>query len=283
MRPLLDDKIILGWNALMNTACSKAFAATGKEDYKELAIANMKFLLENFASDKPDEFYHTWKNGHAKYPAFLDDYAFLIQALIQLQEITGDTEWLTRAKAITESVIENFGEPDTGFFFYTRADQEDVIVRKKEIYDGAVPSGNAVMAIILYQLSIYFDKADWRHRSSQMLISLGQALSRYPTSFGCWDCLLLEVTKGTVEIAIVGRQFHPIHKELLGEFIPNKVIMASSIENEQFVLLSGKTATEIPQIYVCKDFSCLKPVTSVAETITYINGRKELTNFMLIQ
>jgi uncharacterized protein len=282
-RPLLDDKIILGWNALMNTACSKAFAATGEEAYKELAIANMRFLLEKFASDKQDEFYHTWKHGHAKFPAFLDDYAFLIQALIHLQEVTGDVAWLSKAKTITEKVIENFGEPGTGFFFYTRADQEDVIIRKKEIYDGAVPSGNAVMTIILNQLSIYYDKAEWRQRSSQMLVSLGQALSRYPTSFGCWNCLLLEITKGTVEIAVVGRHFNRLHKELLAEFIPNKVIMASSIGNEQFGLLAGKPVTEFPQIYVCKNFSCLKPVTSVAEILTYLSGLKDLTNFMLIQ
>jgi uncharacterized protein YyaL (SSP411 family) len=196
--------------------------------------------------------------------------------LIQLQEVTGDTGWLNRAKAITETVIENFGDPDTGFFFYTRADQADVIVRKKEVYDGAVPSGNAVMAAVLNQLSIYFDKADWRQRSLEMVMSLGQALSRYPTSFGCWDCLLLDITIGTIEITVMGRQFWALHKELLAEFIPNKVIMASSIENEQFALLAGKVATDIPQIYVCKNLSCLKPVTSVAEIISYLKGPKSL-------
>ena len=190
IRPLLDDKIILGWNALMNTACSKAFAATGNEEYRQLAIDNMQFLLEKFASDKPDEFYHTWKNDKAKFPAFLDDYAFLIQALIHLQEITGDTEWLFKAKAITESVIENFSEPDTGFFFYTRADQEDVIVRKKEVYDGAVPSGNSVMAYIISAFH-YFDKAEWKQRSFRNGNVSGPGITRYPTSFGvgivcCW-------------------------------------------------------------------------------------------------
>jgi len=275
-RPLLDDKIILGWNALMNTACSKAFAATGNEAYRELAVANMNFLLAKFVSTKQNEFYHTWKNGQAKYPAFLDDYAFLVQALIHLQEITADVGWLNRAKAITEAVIENFSDSATGFFFYTRADQDDVIVRKKEIYDGAVPSGNAIMATVLYQLSIYFDREDWRQRSSEMLISLGQVVSRYSSSFGCWNCLLLEMTTGTVEIAITGRNFTGLHKELLSEFIPNKIVMASSVENEQFALLAGKAALEFPQIYICKNFSCLNPVTSVAEIISYLTGSKRL-------
>lgn len=134
-RPLLDDKIILGWNALMNTACSKAFGATGKEQYRKLAIENMQFLLNNFKEKEGDGFHHTWKNDTAKYPAFLDDYAFLIQALIYLQEITADTTWLAKARTITAFVIENFSEEDTGFFFYTPREQTDVIVRKKEVYD----------------------------------------------------------------------------------------------------------------------------------------------------
>ena len=101
VRPLLDDKIILGWNGLMNTACSKAFMATGKDEYRQLAIENMQFLLDRFAAGDDNEFSHTWKNDKAKYPAFLDDYAFLIQALIQLQEVTGDSGWLIKAKACT--------------------------------------------------------------------------------------------------------------------------------------------------------------------------------------
>ena len=116
IHPLLDDKIILGWNALMNIACSKAFAATGNEKYRTLAIENMQFVFNNFKGKEENEFHHTWKNDKAKYPAFLDDYAFLIQALIQLQEITTETKWLIHAKSITEFVIKNFSEPDTGFF-----------------------------------------------------------------------------------------------------------------------------------------------------------------------
>src|SRR5260221_3160275 len=108
IRPQLDDKIILGWNALMNIACSKAFAATGNGQFRQLAVDNMDFLLQKFSIANSNKFHHTWKNNIAKYPAFIDDYAFLIQALIHLQEITADTKWLIKAKSITEFVIENF-------------------------------------------------------------------------------------------------------------------------------------------------------------------------------
>ena len=97
VRPQTDDKILLGWNALMNTALSKAFAATGNESFKLLAVDNMKFLLEKFRKDERS-FFHSWKNDIAKQPAFLDDYAFLIQALIFLQEITGDTNYFIPEK-----------------------------------------------------------------------------------------------------------------------------------------------------------------------------------------
>src|SRR5687767_10052024 len=172
IRPMLDDKVLLGWNALMNIALVKAFAATGIEEYRQLAKFNMQFLLKSFANGNSSEFFHTWKNGLAKHPAFLDDYAYLIQALILLQEITGDTGYLIKANEITLFVIENFSEEESispeatssqpGFFFYTHKNQHDVIVRKKEIYDGAQPSGNAVMADNLYRLSLYLDNPSWK-------------------------------------------------------------------------------------------------------------------------
>src|SRR4051812_6789167 len=96
-RPLLDNKMLLGWNALMNTACSKAYTATGNEHYRQLAVDNMQFLLGNLSAGE-NVFFHTYSEGKAKFTAFLDDYTFLVQALIQLQEVTGDSHYLVRAR-----------------------------------------------------------------------------------------------------------------------------------------------------------------------------------------
>jgi uncharacterized protein YyaL (SSP411 family) len=271
VRPALDDKIILGWNALMNKACSKAYAATGEEEYRQLAIANMEFLWKNLAGKETGEFYHTWKNGQAKYPAFLDDYAFLAEALLHLLETTGDTSWLLKATEVTEYAIQHFSEPDTGFFFYTREGQEDIIIRKKEVYDGAVPSGNAVMAANLYKLGLLLDRRDWKERSDKMVSSLGQAVVRYPTSFGCWAAQLLERTAGTVELAIVGRENEEMHRELLRIFIPHRVLMVFAGGDSPFPLLAGKEAAGPVEIFVCKDFACLQPVTSIKAVMSLIN------------
>ncbi len=271
VRPLLDDKIILGWNALMNTALSKAFAATGNNAYRQFAIDNMQFLLNRFSVKDSNELYHTWKNDRARYPAFLDDYAFLIQALINLQEITADKKWLIKAKSLTEYVIGHFSEPGTSFFFYTTTGQKDVIIRKKELYDGAVPSGNSVMAYNLFHLSILFGIKEWNNRSLNMLSSLGIAITRYPTSFGIWACLLQEVISGTSEIAIVGELPGNLHPELLEQYIPHRVVMISDYPDPGFPLLTGKSATNPPSIYLCRNYTCQHPVFSINDLISLIN------------
>jgi len=278
IRPLLDDKVLLGWNALMNAALGKAFAATGIEEYRQLAKDNMQFLLKSFAAGNPSEFYHTWKNKLAKHPAFLDDYAYLIQALILLQEVTGETDYLTRANEITRFVIENFSEDESmspegfgsqaGFFFYTHRNQHDVIIRKKEIYDGAQPSGNAVMADNLYHLSLYFDNSVWKERAHTILSALGKAVTRYPASFGVWAGLLLEMVIGTDEIAIVGLNPDSLQKQVLKAYIPHKILMCSERQSSQFPLLTDKNEGSQALIYLCRNYTCLKPVTTVKDLLT---------------
>ena len=270
-RPLLDDKVILGWNALMNTALSKAFAATGNLSYRHLAIENMQFMLSRFSVKDSNEFYHTWKNDKAKYPAFLDDYAFLIQALIHLQEITGDKKWLMKAKSMAEYVIEYFSETGTPFFFYTNAGQQDVIIRKKELYDGALPSGNSVMAYNLFHLSVLFDSNEWKDRSLDMLLSLGNVITRYPTSFGIWACLLQELISGTNEIAVVGQISENQQLELLKHYIPHRVLLISDQPDPGFPLLIDKPATTPPSFYLCRNYTCQHPVFYLNELISLIN------------
>lgn len=263
IRPALDDKVILGWNALMNTAFSKAYAATGNEKYKQTAIDNMLFLLKAFVVN--GELKHVWKIDIAKYPAFLDDYAYLVQALLQLQKVTGDLQWLDIAQDYCERVIKMFSD-DEGFFYYTPAGQQDVIVRKKEVYDGATPSGNAVMAQNLYELGILLDKNEWLQRSIKMLSGMSNIIVKYPTSFSCWLSTLLQMIKGTNEIVLIGDD-QPALKELLFFYLPFSVIMASKKANDKYPLLKGKNAKGQLSIYLCENYACKQPVFTIADLI----------------
>lgn len=272
IRPGTDDKILLGWNALMNTALCKAFCATGIEAYKQLAIDNNDFLLRSFKNDKTG-YSHTYKDKEAKQPAFLDDYAFLIQSLIQLQEVTGDTSYLERAKEVLEHVVEDFSDSNSAFFFYTSKKQTDVIIRKKEVYDGAQPSGNSIMADNFYRLGIYFDKNNWKERSQNMVSSLGNAIIRYPISFSFWACLQMELSNGTNEIVIISATPQGTLKQLLKEYVPHKILMSSTTGSNSFPLLSGKEKVEGTTIYLCSNYVCKRPVTEVHDLMALIRHK----------
>ncbi len=265
IRPLLDDKILLGWNGLMNTAYCKAYAALGDRAYLETAVRNMHFL-EHRMRLADGTWHHTCKNGVARIPAFLDDYACLIQAYIHLQEITGEGEYLLRARDLAGYVDTHFSEEGTGFFFYTHAQQQDVIVRKKEVYDGAVPSGNAVMAQNLLYLSKVFDRKDWDRRAQIMLQSLENALIKYPNSFGAWAVCLQQVVMGMLEIAIIGQQARGYIALVMQKFIPNKIVQTGETEERVFPLLAGKQVKEGEVLFfLCKDYACSNPSTDVVD------------------
>ncbi|MBO9593245.1 MAG: thioredoxin domain-containing protein [Niabella sp.] len=269
VRPGLDDKVILGWNALMNTAYSKAFEVTGNEAYKTKAVTGMQFLLDAFEAED-GRFLHVWKEGVAKYPAFLDDYAFLIEALLQLYRITTDLKWLLKANALCENVQVDFAEADTGYFYYTPRNQEDVILRKREVYDGATPSGNAVMARNLLTLAILFNKPAWRLQGERMIAQLSNAILKYPTSFGAWMLDFYLVQKGFKEIVLLGKH-KEAHRKLLSRLLPNSIIMAATEADDRFPMLTGKEAGNPLLIYLCENYACQRPVQTLDELLPLIN------------
>ncbi len=271
IRPLLDDKVLLGWNALMNSAYSRAYSVFGNIQYEQVARENMEFIWQRFSHDGLN-FFHTYKKEVARYPAFLDDYAYLIQALIHLQEISGKADYLYKAKSLTEWVIEHFSEEGTGYFFYTHKGQQDVIVRKKEVYDGAVPSGNAIMAFNLQYIGVVFDITGYRERAIKMCAGLQQAVHRYPGSFGVWATMILSIFGGIAELAIIGKNAAAVRRELLGHFIPFRVLQSAQEPDNDLPLLANKPTSPDTQIYLCKDYQCSAPVNNVSDLIRLLKN-----------
>ena len=277
IRPQLDDKIILGWNALMNTALSKAYAALGDASYLELAERNMAFLTSRFYNRGTGEWFHTYKNGQARFPAFLDDCAFMIDALLNLQEVSGNASYIDLASGLAEKVLSRFPEKESPFFYFTPAGQADIIVRKKEVYDGAIPSGNALMAWNLYRLSILTDKPTWKDQSVSMLESLLQPVTRYPGSFGVWAAFLLELLNGTYEIVVLGEDALVEGQDLLAAYIPNKIVQIAARPDENRPLMRGKTAESGTTWFLCRNYSCLRPVKTLPELMQLLDlGRKDI-------
>lgn len=271
-RPALDDKVLLSWNALMNIACCKAYGALGMEEYREWAVRNMDMIFRRLKGEGLYFFYHSYKQGQAKFPAFLDDHAGLIAALIQLQEVTGNGEYLLKAKEVMEFVLDGFSEEDTGFFFFTHKDQQDIIVRKKEIYDGATPSGNSQMAFNLAYMAIIFNRPEWGERASRMAAAVSRPLVLYPGSFGIWATLYQALTYIISEIVLTGRQPENARKELLQQLIPYRVFQSASEKTTQFPLLSDKSVEDFPLIFLCKNYACQLPVNEVTKLLRLIEN-----------
>lgn len=265
IRPATDDKVISGLNALMISALCKAYAALGTEHYSTLATTTMQLLEKHLYTQTDGKWKHTFKNGEAKINAFLDDLAYLVKAYIDLHETTTDTQYLLKAKLLTEFVIHHFSDEENVLFYFTEAGNTDVILRKKEIHDGATPSGNAVMAGNLQHLSIAFDMPEWNERALQMLQSIGHAAIQHPVSFGVWCLVAQKYVYGINEIAVTGKEAREVAKKILHRYIPHKILFASNVENEQFALLAGKEIAEETRIYLCKNYACSAPVTTVEE------------------
>ena len=273
VKPSLDDKIILSWNALAMKAIAKAGIVLSNERLKNIAERNFQFIEDKFIkSVNSAELMHTFKNEIAKHPAFLDDYAYFINACIQLYELNYDCNYLEKAKKYIYYVIENFSDEEDLYFFFTHKAQKDVIIRKKEIHDGATPSGNSIMALNLSKLSIIFNIPEWKDRSENMLKDISVSVTKFPQSFSIWASLLQQNTFGLNEIAVVGNGAENLSKEISLNYIPYKILMGSDIAKDNYPLLRGKELSTIPLIYLCKNYHCFKSVKTNSELLLYINS-----------
>jgi uncharacterized protein YyaL (SSP411 family) len=265
--PGLDDKILLGWNALMASAYAAAFSALGHEEYRQIAVRNLDFLQKNFQNPQGN-----WRHSAAQPFAFLDDYAYLIAALVDVHQITFDPRYLRLAGECVAYVFQHFQDPATGLFFYTDAQQTDILFRKKDLYDNATPSGNSTMAHNLQRLGILLDRPEWRKTASKMLAAMRESVEKYPLSFERWASALLRETYPMHEIALVGDNAFEKAQAIQRQFLPNKILAASRQPDDAQALLAGKPSAPDALIYVCRDFACQRPVRTLEEFWEMINA-----------
>lgn len=262
VRPALDHKVILGWNAMLIVGFCKIYAATGNTLYKDAAVECIDWLEANLYHEKEQYFYHSIANGIPKAQAFLDDYANLIHSYIQLQEMTGDTSYLFKAKKWMDYVLLHFIDEDGLYFYYTAAYQKDVIIRKKESYDGAQPSGNALICASLYYLGHVFDLSQWRLQAEKMIQSIRPSLVQYPGSFGFWAQSFYQMSTGMIEMVGVGPTVYESLPTLNAAFLPHSIRLLSQVQEDRIPLLKGKECAE-NQYFICKNNSCSAPMPSV--------------------
>jgi uncharacterized protein YyaL (SSP411 family) len=272
IKPARDEKILTAWNGLMMQAFAEAAAILGRADYLAAAEENARFIIENLRRD--NLLLHVQKDGQAKLNGYLDDYAFIARALIALYEATGETEYLRESLALTETMIAEFWDEEEGGFFYTGKSHERLIVRNKDLFDNATPSGNSVAADALLRLAILTDNEDFRRKATTIFRVLRDAMLRYPNGFGYALSTLDFYLAAPLEIVIIGDENSADARELARtvwqRYLPNSVV-AQARENDEAAtqlipLLQSRTMIDRrATAYVCQNRACQQPVNSPSE------------------
>ena len=273
VHPYKDDKILTDWNALMISALARASRVFQNRIFKEAAVKAADFILNNLL-DEEGKLLHRFRNGEAGITANLDDYAFTVAAFIDLYETTFDLRWLKYAIRLNDILLKHFHDDINGGFFFIPDDGEKLIVRQKEIYDGAIPSGNSVALLNLMKIGRITGNSNLEDKAFKIAGYFSDQINKMPSAF-TQSLVGLEYAMGeSLEIVIVGERNDKTAIEIMvylsRAFIPNKIILLkepsdTELKNiapftEQQIQIDGKTT-----VYICRHYTCEKPITSLEE------------------
>ena len=280
VKPGRDEKVITAWNGLMLEAFAEAAAVLGREDYREAAERNADFILDKLTSG--GLLLHVYKDGRAKHVGFLDDYAFVVSGLVTLYETTGRLRWLEAALRLADKMVEEFWDEEGGGFFYNGESGEKLIVRSKDYFDNAIPSGNSVAAEALLRLSVLTGNENYGRRAVNVLRLVRDAVERYPSAFGyalgAFDFHLSKPKEVAVVSGSDEEGARALSREIWKRYLPNKVVALATVEDE------GTAAGLVPLLrerdaiggrataYVCESYTCLQPVNTPEELAGQLEG-----------
>jgi uncharacterized protein YyaL (SSP411 family) len=267
VRPGLDDKRLTSWNALMLAALGEAGAVLERVDYLDAASACADFLLRELRTDD-GRLLRTWKDGRAHLAGYLEDHAYLLDALLTLYEATFEPRWFAAARALADVTIAHFADEQRGGFFTTADDHEALVARRKDLEDTPTPSGNAAMALGLLRLARLTGEDVYEQQARGVIALLHPLAARHPLAFAhllrAIDFLLADDVR---EVAIVGdpAAAAPLVRELRSAFRPHVVFAGgtgSADPDPQVPLLDGRGLVDgRAAAYVCERFACQAPVT----------------------
>lgn len=281
IRPLLDDKILTDWNGLMIAALSKAGRALDREEYVQAAEAAADFLLHNL-KDGRGRLLHRFRDGEAAIAAMLDDVAFLTFGLLELYEASRKPEYLEHAVSLTRESLAHFQDPEQGGFFNTADDGEQLLVRQKEVMDGAIPSGNSMAMHNLLKLSLFTGDADLAASADNLARAFSGTVLQVPA--GCTFLLCgLDLALGpSSEVVIVGQEGAPDTLEML------KALDTAYLPRTVHLLKTEATAEELSRLadltrdlqmqadqataFVCRNQRCERPVTDPREMLNLLES-----------
>ena len=274
-RPHLDDKILTSWNAMMISAFARGAQALEFTDpasaqrYREAASGAWRFVMANLCDVATKTVYRRWRDGERGIDGFLDDYATLLQAHLDLYETTFETSFLDMADWLADVMLERFEDAASGGLF-SAAQASDLVLRLKEDYDGAEPSGNSVAAGALLRLAAYTLNESHLDAGLRILSGFASRLNAQPLTLPQMLCAWMFELAPKRQIVIAGPSPEPFLREVRRRFLPSTLVYVNPSEGELAAMtaIDGKTAA-----YVCVDYACQLPVTTVAEFASMLEGK----------
>ncbi len=254
--PSLDDKAITSWNALMILAYARAYQIFGEEEFLQAAVTCANFILNNLLLK--NKLYRIYKNGKISVPAFAEDYACLIEALIQLYQATFDEKYLLTANNLMQHCIDSFYDEERNLFYFTAINDEALITRKIDFNDDVISSANSVFAKNLQALMYYFNNVNYENILNKMLQTIKSKIDKDFAGYSNWLQVLLNKNYGLYQIVISGNNYSNALLELNKNYAPN-VIYALVKHKTEIPLLMNKVVSQELTIYVCKDKTCSLP------------------------
>jgi uncharacterized protein YyaL (SSP411 family) len=264
-KPRLDDKTLTSWNGLMLKGYVDAYKAFQQPKHLDAALKNANFIKNNLLQ-KNGALYRTYKNGKSSINGYLEDYASVIEAYIDLYEVTMDEQWLTLSKQLTDYTFTNFFDSDKSMFYFTSKEDPALVARTFEYRDNVIAASNSIMAKNLYKLSHYYDETNYANTARQMLKNVTKEMEQYPSGFSNWLDLLENYQDNYFEIVVVGKNASEKINEINQYYIPNKLV-AGSTKGGNSPLLEGRYVEGETLIYVCVNNACKLPVRETNKAI----------------
>ncbi|MHC4321556.1 MAG: thioredoxin domain-containing protein [Planctomycetota bacterium] len=281
IHPHKDDKILTDWNGLMIAALAKGSQVFDEPKYAEAAKRAADFILTDMRRED-GRILHRYRDGHTAILANADDYAFLIWGLLELYETVFDVHYLQTALDLNSEMIKYFWDEQDGGFYFTADDAEELIVRQKEIYDGAIPSGNSVAVLNLFRLARITANTDFEDKANRIMLAFSKDVESAPSGYTQMMVALGFGIGPSYEIVIVGNPEAEDTKDMLNSlrkhFIPYKVVLLKPAGQETADIIRIAEYTEYHSsfdgkatAYVCLDFACKMPVTDTEEMLKLLN------------
>jgi len=267
IRPSCDDKQLTAWNALLASGFVKAFEALNEDKYKQKAIDLIDFLTNKMINEER-QLMRSFKNDQANIKGFLDDYAFLIKALIDVYQISFNINYLHKANKLTAYVVQEFYDDEVNLFKYQSKITDQLITENYEVDDNVIPSSNAVMAENLIDMAAYFNKSMYQEMAQNMLNAMKGEFKSFSPNISQWMQVMGKRAHAPIDIAITGKKSVKIANNLQKNFFPLARYYGGNDEN--LTLLKGKRKANKNLIYVCKNKTCLAPVASIEEAINQL-------------